>query len=204
MVTAVVLVSASGIGLAVSAKHYRAEGARKVSLTEEVDRLEPLAKEYDVLGAEIQEIETRIVTIAEIRATRLRWGEKLDQLYAILPDYVWFKKLELKKGRARGPVAGGSQSVSLLTLECLVAGADETRYAEFRRILTGEVAGDGPYTGEDFFADFESLGYSGWSREDKPETQEGVALEFTLELAVRPLVVTTPVAKVTRPVVAAK
>jgi len=89
-------------------------------------------------------------------------------------------------------------------MECLVAGADEKRYAEFRRILTGEVVGDAPYTGETFFADFADLGYSGWSRENFPETEEGVALKFDLELPVMAEADVAQPVKQARPVVAAK
>ncbi len=203
MVAAVVLLSGSAIGLILSVKRYRAEQASKASLTKEVARLEPLAKEYDVISAQIQEITTRIQTIAEIKSTRLRWGKKLDELYTILPDFVWFDKIELKKSRARGAAARNG-SASTLSLECLVAGADEKQYAQFRRVLTGELAGDGPYTGEDFFSDFDSLGYSGWTRAKFPTTEEGVALKFDLTLPVRQLQAPTPPKKVVRPVVAAK
>lgn len=201
MVAAVVLLSGSAIGLALTWKRHHAETARNVHLSQEVARLEPLAKEYDVLSAEIQGIQMRIQTIREIRSTRLRWGRKLDELYAILPEYVWFSKLELKKLAARGPAS----STSTLTMECLVAGADEKRYAEFRRILIGEVAADGPCTGEDFFADFENVDYSGWTREDFPATEEGVALKFDLALTVSALAAPAAAPKrVVRPVVAAQ
>lgn len=204
LVTAAVLVSGSIIGLAMSAKRYTGEKARRTTLTQEVARLEPVAKEYDVLSAEVQEIETRISTISDIKSTRLRWGMKLDQLYAILPDYIWFDQMELKQMRGR-VVGGQTATISSLSLECLVAGADERRYAEFRRILTGDVIGDGPFTGQDFFADFATLGYSGWSREDFPATEEGVALKFDLELGVKPLAeAATAPPKAARPVVAAK
>ncbi len=200
MVTVVVLVSASLLAVALSFKRYRAEGARKVSLQSEVARLEPLAREYDVLSAEIQQIQMRLQTIAEIRATRLRWGRKLDQLYAILPDYVWFSRIDLRQARGRSPLASGPTAT--LTLECYVAGADEKKYSEFRRILTGEVVADGAYTGEDFFSEFQSLGYSGWSREDFPATEEGVALKFDLELPLKPMAAPAPVSTPARPVVA--
>ncbi len=204
LATAAVLVSGSALGLALSAKRYVGEKARRTTLTEQVARLEPIAKEYDQLQAELQEIETRISTISDIRATRLRWGMKLDQLYAVLPEYVWFEEMELKQARGR-IVAGQPTMASMLTLNCLLAGADEKRYAEFRRILMGEVLAEGPFTGEQFFAEFDALGYSGWTREDYPATEEGVALKFDLELTVKPL--TEPAAapaKATRPVVAAK
>lgn len=200
MVTAVFLVSASLIALTLSVRRHHTEASRKVHLTQEVARVEPLAKEYDVLSAEIQEIEMRINTIAEIESTRLRWGRKLDQLYTILPEYVWFSKVELKQTRGRGAQLG--QSSANLSFECYVAGADEKRYAEFRRILTGELVGEGPYTGEEFFADFDELGYSGWSREEFPATEEGVALKFDLELPVKSLAAPAPSKKVVRPVVA--
>lgn len=200
MVIAVFLVSASLIALTLSLKRYHTETSRKVDLTGEVARLEPLAKEYDVLSAEIQEIEMRISTIAEIKSTRLRWGRKLDQLYTILPEYVWFSQMDLKQNRGRGAQLG--QSSGSFTFECYVAGADEKLYAEFRRILTGELVGDGPYSGEEFFADFAELGYSGWSREEFPGTEEGVALKFALELPLKALAAPTPQNKVVRPVVA--
>jgi len=200
MVVGVVLVSGSLIAVSLSFKRYHAESARNTSLSQEVARLEPLAREYDVLSAEIQEIQTRIATIAEIKSTRLRWGRKLDQLYTILPEYVWFSKVELKQTRGRGIQAAGATST--LILECFVAGADEKRYAEFRRILSGEVVAEGPYTGDDFYVDFDELGYSGWSREDFPATEEGVALKFDLELPVKPLVAPVAPNKVVRPVVA--
>ncbi len=163
MITAVVLVSASAIGVITSVKRYHDESAKNVELNQEVARLEPLATEYDVLSAELVEIGTRIRTIDEIRSTRLRWGVKLDQLYAILPDYVWFDKVELKAGRATGPAAAAG-IVSKLLLECFAAGADEKRYAEFRRVLTGELVADGPYSGDEFFSDFDKLNSTGWSR----------------------------------------
>ena len=203
MVTAVVLLSASVIGVTVSLKGYYSEKSTNVGLTQQVNRLEPLAREYDVLSSEIKAIETRIATISEIRDTRLRWGRKLDQMYAILPDYVWFEKVELKNVRTAQTAAGGGIT-SKLVLQCYLAGADEKRYSELRRILTGEVVGEGPYTGVQFISDFASLGYSGWSREDFPETQEGVALKFNLELDVKPLAPSVPAARVNKPVVAAK
>lgn len=202
MVTAVVLLSASVIGITLFLKGYYSAMSEGAFLTKEIARLEPLAKEYDVLSAELQGIETRIATIAEIRSTRLRWGRKLDQLYAILPDYVWFDKIELKTQKTVS--AAATAPTSRLTLECFLAGSDEKRYAEFRRVLTGELAGEGPYKGDDFFADFSDLGYSGWSREDFPASQEGVALKFDLELGLKPLAAPVAPQKVTRPVVAAK
>jgi Tfp pilus assembly protein PilN len=179
MVTAVILLSASVIGVTVFLRNYYAAQAEKQRLTTDVNRLEPLAKEYDVLSAELKGIETRLATIDEIRATRVRWGKKLDQLYAILPDYVWLDKIELKTARGATPNAGPTAK---LTLDCFLAGADEKRYAEFRRVLTGELVSTGPYNGVQFFEDFAKLGYSGWSREDFPSTEEGVALKFNLEL----------------------
>jgi len=202
MVAAVIVVSASAIGLVMSLKQYRAEQSRNRDRKAEVARLEPLAREYDVLSAELDAIETRIGTIREIRSTRLRWGRKLDQLYAVLPEYVWFERLELKKSTARTPGAGQGPAATLV-LECYAAGANEKRYSEFRRMLNGEVAGEGPYTGEDFFSDFASLDYSGWSREDFPETEEGVALKFKLELDVKPLAPAAP-ATPKRPVLASQ
>jgi Tfp pilus assembly protein PilN len=201
MVVAVVLLSGSIIGMLVSVRRWRAESDKKASLSVEVARLEPLAKEYDVISSEIQEIEARISTISEIRSTRLRWGVKLDQLYAILPEYVWFDKIELKKGRATG-AAAQKGAISILNLECLVAGADERKYAEFRRVLTGEVAGEGPYTGADFFGDFDNIGYSGWTREEFPATEEAVALKFDLDLSVKQLAAPVAPKRVVRPVVA--
>lgn len=179
MVTAVILLSASVIGVTMFVKNYYAAQDDKQRLTADVNRLEPLAKEYDVLSAELKGIETRLTTIEEIRATRVRWGKKLDQLYAILPEYVWFEKVQLKTARGATPNTGPTAK---LTLDCFLAGADEKRYAEFRRVLTGELVGTGPYNGAQFFEDFAKLGYSGWSREDYPETEEGVALKFSLEL----------------------
>jgi len=203
MVASVVLVSASVIGLALTIKAYRAEVAASVAATAEVARLEPLAKEYDVLAAEVKNSETRIQTIDDIRATRMRWAMKLDQLYTILPEYVWFEKVTLKKLRAVSAAQRGQTST--LVMDCYLAGADEKRYSEFRRLLTGELAGDGPYTGVEFFTDFASLGYSGWSREDFQSTEEGVALKFTLELPVNQTVQTAPAPKPpARPVVAGK
>jgi uncharacterized protein (DUF3820 family) len=202
MVTAVVLLSASVIGVTVFLKGYYSEKSENVVLDSEARRLEPLAKEYDVLSAELKAIETRIATIDEIRTTRLRWGRKLDQMYAILPDYVWFEKVELKQTKAAS--AAGAGATSKVVLECYLAGADEKRYSEFRRILSGEVVADGPYKGADFIADFSSLGYSGWARQDFPETEEGVALKFNLELEVKPLVPAVAPVKAPRPVVAAQ
>jgi hypothetical protein len=204
MVTAVVLLSASVIGVTVYLKAFYSQRADSAYLRTEVARLEPLAKEYDVLSAELKGIETRIATIEEISTTRLRWGRKLDELYAILPEYVWFDKVELKN--VRGPATAAQANASKLILECYLAGADEKRYAEFRRILTGEIAGEGPYKGADFFNDFASIGYSGWSREDFPASEEGVALKFNLELDLKPLgaaAAAAPKAPV-KPVVAAK
>jgi hypothetical protein len=200
MVTAIVLLSASVIGLVTFTQRYRNATRENARLTTEVARLEPVAREYDVLSDELKGIETRIQTIDEIRSTRLRWGQKLDQLYAILPEFVWFDKLELKNARA----AGANAKPPKLVLECYVAGADEKRYAEFRRVLTGEFTSAGPYSGADFFRDFSDLGYSGWSREDFPATEEGVALKFNLELDLKPLGAPAPAQKAARPVVAAK
>ncbi len=201
MVTAVVLVSGSVMGAGISYRRHRTLSEEKVTLTGEVARLEPAAKEYDVLMSEIQEIQTRIATIAEIRSTRLRWGSKLDQLYAILPEYVWFEEIGLKRARGRGTVL---QPVSTLSMECYVAGADEKRYSEFCRVLTGELVGEGPFTGETFFSEFDKLLYSGWERDDFPETEEGIALKFKLELPVTSPAAPVPPKRQVRPVVAAK
>ena len=137
MVTAVVLLSGSAIGVTLFLKSYYSEKSANADLTVQAARLEPLAKEYDVLSGELKAIETRIATIDEIRTTRLRWGKKLDQLYAILPDYVWFDKLELKNTKTQ--TAAGAGVSSKLIMECYLAGSDEKRYAEFRRVLTGEM-----------------------------------------------------------------
>ena len=93
MVTAVVLVSGSVMGAALSLRRHKSLSEEKVSLTEEVSRLEPAAKEYDVLMGGIQEIQMRIATIDEIRSTRLRWVSKLHQPDALLPAYGWFEVL---------------------------------------------------------------------------------------------------------------
>lgn len=202
MVTAIVLLSSSVIGVTVFIKGYYGEKSTNAVLDKEVKRLEPLAREYDVLSAELKGIETRIATIDEIRTTRLRWGKKLDQLYAILPEYVWFDKIELKQTKAVSAAGGGMNSK--VVLDCYLAGADEKRYAEFRRILSGDLVADGPYKGSDFIGDFSSLGYSGWARQEFPETEEGVALKFNLELEVKPLVPAVAPVKPSRPVVAAQ
>ncbi len=199
MVAAVALVSGSIIGVAVYLKGYYSEVSKNQFLNGEVTRLEPQAKEYDVLNAELGSIQTRIATIDEIRSTRLRWGQKLDQLYAILPDYVWFDKVTLKQ--VRGTAAA---SKSTLVLDCYLAGADEKRYAEFRRVLTGDVVADTPYSGADFFSSFADLGYSGWSREEFTSTEEGIALKFSLEMELKALTLPEQPQKVVRPVVAAK
>lgn len=202
-VAAIVLFSGSVIGVALSVKAYRSEVTKKAEATAEVARVEPVAKEYDALDAEVKGIETRIQTIEKIRTTRMRWGRKLDQLYAVLPEYVWFEKLELKNVKA-----AGTQVVptSTLVMECLLAGADEKRYAEFRRVLTGEVVGDAPYTGREFFGDFAALGGASWEREEFKDTEEGVALKFALELPVKSAVPVAPAKPkpVVRPSVAAK
>ncbi len=181
VVAAVVLFSGSAIGVTISLRSHHVQSTRNASATAEVARAEKVAREYDVLQAELSSIETRLQTIEEIRSTRMRWGRKLDELYAILPDYVWFEKLELKTTRA--PANQGN--VNTLVLDCYLAGSDEKRYAEFRRVLTGEVVGDAPLSGGEFFGDFASLGYSGWSREEFKDTEEGVALKFSLELPVK-------------------
>lgn len=201
MVTAIVLVSGSVMGAGLSWRRHKSLSEEKVLLTEDVSRLEPAAKEYDVLMGEIQEIQTRIATIEEIRATRLRWGSKLDQLYAILPEYVWFVELELKKSKGRGTVL---QPTSTLVMGCYVAGADEKRYSEFCRVITGELVGEGPYTGETFFGEFDRLVYSGWVRDAFPETEEGIALKFELELPVASAAAPLPPKRQIRPVVTAK
>ena len=200
MVAAVVLLSGSMIALVLCVKSYRFQSSENVVATADVQRLEPVAKEYDVLAAELKNIETRIQTIEDIRATRMRWGRKLDELYAVLPEYVWFDKMELKTSKA---VAANGASATLI-LQCYLAGADEKKYSEFRRRLTGELVAEGPYTGRDFIRDFQSLGYSGWTREDFKDTEEGVALKFDLDLPVKSLVQVPVVQPVKRPVVAAK
>jgi hypothetical protein len=163
----------------------------------------PVAKEYDVLSAELKSIETRISTIEEIQATRMRWGQKLDELYAILPEYVWFDKVELKNTRTM--VAGQNGTASTLLMNCYLAGADEKKYAEFRRVLMGEIVGEAPYTGRDFFKDFTALSDSGWQRESFASTEEGVALKFEIELPLKSLTPpSAPPQAVVRPVVAAK
>jgi hypothetical protein len=201
-VAAVVLFSSSAVAVALSVKAYRAESERKSAATAEVARVEPVAREYDALESEIKGIGTRIQTIEEVRATRMRWGRKLDQLYALLPEYVWFEKMDLKNVKGTG---GQVAPTATLVMECFLAGADEKRYAEFRRVLTGEVVADGPYTGREFFGDFAALGGAGWEREEFRDTEEGVALKFALELPVKS---TAPApaksTPVVRPSVAAK
>ncbi len=202
MVSSVVLVSGSVIGLALSLKNYHSQSVENANATSEVARVEPVAKEYDVLAAQLKGIETRTKTIEDIQATRLRWGRKLDQLYVILPDYVWLNKLDLKK--TRSAVAAKDASTATLLMECNSAGADEKKYAEFRRILAGEVTNAAPYTGTDFFKDFVALGCSGWERAEFAATEEGVALKFSLELPVKSLAPVTPPKPAVRPAVAAK
>jgi Tfp pilus assembly protein PilN len=141
---------------------------------------EKAARGNDLLRAQIAAFEHRRRTINDIFDGRILWAKKLDQLCDLIPEDIWLDKVEVRetKSTAKGKEAEGPT----LTLSCHVVGTDESRIADFLRILKEDIAKK-----EDFFDDFLSIERPGWKAEVFRDFKEQFAFEFTLVLHMKSL-----------------
>ncbi len=138
-----------------------------------------VAEIYDKLQDEISDYESRSRAIAEITGQRVNWAKKLDQLCSLIPRDVWLDAMDLQPPRTS---VGRSAEGPTLKLDCHVIGDDESRIADFLRMLKH----DDPDR-EDFFDDFLLIEDPGWKAEEFTDFQERIALSFGLTLHMKPL-----------------
>ena len=141
---------------------------------------EKAAKENDKLNGQITAFEHRRKTIKDILAGRILWAKKLDQLCDLIPEDIWIDKIELRE--AKSAAKGKQKEGPTLTLDCHVVGTDESRIADFLRILKEDIARK-----EDFFDDFLSIERPGWKAEVFRDFKEQFAFAFTLVLHMKSL-----------------
>ena len=166
------------------------EKSRERDLNETKARQAAPLAERSQLEAEIGAIESRKNTISNIWQTRMIWSRKLDQLCDIVPRFIGFTRLEFLGPQAsRGRLPEATETGGTLTVDCLSATSEEKRLADFLRVLQGQLAPEPPATQEtaiDFFKDFLRVDDSGWKKNEYKEYAEKEALEFRLELPLKP------------------
>lgn len=178
------------------------EKGRSEALREQIALQKPRLDIYDRLNAEIAAFEARKSALEEIWQSRILWSAKFDQLCDLVPSYVGLTCLEFTPARARrARVTIGGETAGTLVLDCISATANEKRLANFMRVLKGEAPPEPPAeksVGKKFFEDFSVLVDSGWKKSEFKDYVEKEALEFRLELLLKPLKPKAP-EPVTRP-----
>ena len=143
---------------------YEAELANNEQLIERKGQLEKKAEEYDDVQREIGQLSKRRDVIATLLQQRLVWSPKLDQLIDLVPDYVQFGRITLRKPEeTRGKGRAKTAPQGKLILSCRSNSEDPRFVSSFYRVLLGERP---PDSGEierslAFARDFVSLGHDG-------------------------------------------
>jgi len=168
-----------------------AEKQRSEDLKRQIALQKPSLAIYDKLNAEIASFEARKAALEQIWQSRILWSRKFDQLCDLVPKYIGLTRLEFTPTRARRTRAAlAEETAGTLVLDCISATDDEKRLANFMRVLKGEAPPEPPAdrsVGKKFFADFSALVDSGWKKSEFKDYAEKEALEFRIELLLKPL-----------------
>jgi len=152
--------------------------------TQEVESLKQQAAEYETLNLALQNITQREKACEAIWRTRTLWWQKLDSLCDLTPDYVGLTTLAFKE-----PTGAPTQvpDEGTLRMDCIAAKDEEKRVASFRRILKGELP---PDRDKQFISDFVGGEISdyGWKVVEPPDYPGKLAINFTLEMKLKPKV----------------
>jgi Tfp pilus assembly protein PilN len=156
-------------------------------LQDDIAVSEKQAAEHDKLLEAIEETRDRKKAIAEVWRARIFWSEKLCQLAEMTPSYIGMLSIKLEETRATGRV-GEKENGGYLNFETICAGADHSRLADWRRILSGALSvktAHDPWVGKEFFSAFLDLEPNSTRRKEMPDYVEGEALEFTLKMTLK-------------------
>lgn len=174
-----VVVATSSLAYAAYARfgHLSAIRSERRSVDEEMEGLRPAVQYYDALLAERADAEKRVETIREIRASRILWTRKLDELAEIInvasdaERYTaWFDELSIEQNtEQRG--SGGEVTAKG------VSGSDNfAKVAAFYQELEGHA----------FFTDFSEINNPTGKRSERDETLDPPQIwEFPLDLKLK-------------------
>jgi hypothetical protein len=182
--------------IVLSIYHFSKLNRVRVQIAAEEDTitaLEPSEVEYNKVRAQLASILQQEAALKALYAGRTIWWKKMDQLTDLTPSFVGLNRLAFKEQAPSR--TGESESSGTLTMDCVVAQAEEKRVARFRRILKGEVPPEWGLPsdvriGEKFIGDFVDgeIQDGGWRQVPPADAEEIPALEFQLQLRLKPKV----------------
>jgi len=111
------------------------ERSRNDDLVQQRKNMAPAIKEFDRLVREIKTLDALRLVVEENWDQRVMWAQKLSQLKAIVPGYVWITEMDLSQPRQVGRKKKPSRGI--LELKVVSASPDLDNLTNFVRILRG-------------------------------------------------------------------